>query len=169
MLGEMIPFGGGDPIPLLRPQLLLGRRESCDVVLRFPNVSAHHCELTLEQGYWFVRDLNSRNGTKVNGLHVTVKKRIDPGDRLSLGRHHFEVNYSPAELGAQGPPPDDMVLGEVLGQSLMKGAGLERRDRQAKDGRIGIRRPAPAASQEVPDLPLDVAGDEQSAPDAGTE
>ena len=60
MYGEMIPKGGGDNIPLLKTKLLVGRRESCDVVLRFANVSAHHCELTCEGGYWYVRDLQSR-------------------------------------------------------------------------------------------------------------
>ena len=35
MYGELIPLGGGDPIPLLKKQLLIGRRESCDIVLRF--------------------------------------------------------------------------------------------------------------------------------------
>ena len=47
MYGELIPVGGGDPIPLLKKSLLIGRRESCDIVLRFSNVSAHHCQLTV--------------------------------------------------------------------------------------------------------------------------
>jgi len=34
--GELIPLGGGDPIPLLKKNLMVGRRESCDVVLRLP-------------------------------------------------------------------------------------------------------------------------------------
>ena len=51
-LGELLPVGGGDPIPLLKKSLLVGRRESCDIVLRFSNVSAHHCQLTLTGGYW---------------------------------------------------------------------------------------------------------------------
>jgi adenylate cyclase len=140
MYGELVPFGGGDTIPLNKDKLLIGRRESCDIVLRFGNVSAHHCELILEQGYWFVNDLGSRNGTKVNGLRVTAKKRIDPDDRLSVAKHHYEIHYSPAELGAEGPPPDETVLSDILGQSLMKSAGLDRKERQSRDGRIG--RPA---------------------------
>jgi adenylate cyclase len=142
MLGELVPFGGGDPIPLVKPQLLAGRRESCDIVLRFGNVSAHHCEFTLENGYWFIRDLNSRNGTKVNGLRVTAKKRLDPGDRLAIAKRTYEVRYSPADLGAVGPPPDETALGEILGQSLMKSAGLERREYQERGGRMRDRRPA---------------------------
>ena len=79
MYGELLPMGGGDPIPLLKKNLLVGRRESCDIVLRFSNVSAHHCQLTVTAGYWYVRDIKSRNGVKVNGIRVT-EKRLDPGD-----------------------------------------------------------------------------------------
>lgn len=44
-LGMLNPCGGGDPIPLLHEKLLVGRRSSCDISLKFPNVSSHHCEL----------------------------------------------------------------------------------------------------------------------------
>ncbi len=123
MYGELIPLGGGDPIPLLKKNLLVGRRESCDIVLRFANVSAHHCQLTVIGGYWYVRDLNSRNGTKVNGVRVT-EKRIDPGDILSIAKHRYEVRYSPVDLGAVGPPPPDETETNILSQSLLERAGL---------------------------------------------
>ena len=107
MYGELHPIGGGDPIPLLKRNLLVGRRESCDIVLRFSNVSSHHCELNVNDGFWYVRDLNSRNGVKVNGNRVT-EKRIDPGDILWIAKHGYEVKYSPVDLGAVGPPPPDV-------------------------------------------------------------
>jgi len=127
MYGELLPMGGGDPIPLLKRSLLVGRRESCDIVLRFSNVSAHHCQLTINGGYWQVRDLQSRNGVKVNGVRVK-EKRIDPGDVLSIAKHKYEVMYSPVELGAVGPPPPDIENADVFSKSLMERAGLEKRD-----------------------------------------
>ena len=128
MYGELIPVGGGDPIPLLKKKLLIGRRESCDIILRFNNVSAHHCQLQLEGGYWFVRDLNSRNGTKVNTQRVT-RKRLDPGDVLLVAKHKYEMKYIPVELGAAGPPPpDEEHMSEILGRSLLDRAGLTRRN-----------------------------------------
>ena len=51
MFGELVPPGGGDPVPLLQKKLLVGRRDSCDIALRFPNVSSRHCELELVSGY----------------------------------------------------------------------------------------------------------------------
>ena len=124
MYGKLLPVGGGDPIPLLKKDLLVGRRESCDIVLRFSNVSAHHCQLSNVGGYWYVRDKKSRNGVKVNGVRVT-EKRVDPGDVLSIAKHKYEVKYSPVELGAVGPPPQDTVEEDILGQSLLERAGLD--------------------------------------------
>lgn len=126
MFGELLPVGGGDPIPLLKKSLMIGRRESCDIVLRFSNVSAHHCELKLSGGYWYVKDLQSRNGIKVNGQRV-VEKRLDPGDQLSVAKHVYDVQYSPIDLGAVGPPPVDEPAMEIMGKSLLERAGLQGR------------------------------------------
>jgi len=137
MYGQLIPLGGGDEIPLLKSTLLIGRRESCDIVLRFPNVSAHHCELSMSDGYWYVRDRNSRNGTKVNGIRVT-RKRLDPGDTLAVAKHKYEVRYSPADLGAIGPPPPDDIEGDILNKPLLERAGLVREPRS-----VGVDRDKP--------------------------
>ncbi|MEL7266692.1 MAG: FHA domain-containing protein, partial [Planctomycetota bacterium] len=76
-----------------------------------------------------VRDLQSRNGTKVNGRTI-VRKRLDPGDTLSIAKHSYTIEYDPQELGAFGPPPpDDDHVEELLRSSLMDRAGLTRRSR----------------------------------------
>jgi hypothetical protein len=79
--------------------------------------------------------LNSRNGVKVNGNRVT-EKRIDPGDVLSVAKHSYEVNYSPVDLGAVGPPPPDTPNAVIFSQSLLERAGLEGR-------RAGKSKPVP--------------------------
>ena len=90
--GELIPQGGGDSIFLVRSPLILGRRESCDVCLQFPNVSGKHCELTFKDGFWFIRDLDSTNGTKVNDTRVH-KKVVRTGDMLTIGKRRFRIQY----------------------------------------------------------------------------
>jgi hypothetical protein len=124
MYGELVPVGGGDPIPLFKKSLLVGRRESCDIVLRFPNVSTHHCQMNVSAGYWYVRDLQSRNGVKVNGERVTDKLLI-PGDILAIAKHKYEIHYSPMDLGAVGPPPTEDVKTDIFSKSLLERAGLE--------------------------------------------
>ena len=120
MLGELNPCGGGDPIPLLKRKLLVGRRSSCDISLCFPNVSSHHCELELVNGYWLVRDLGSRNGIHVNGMPCE-SKWLMPGDVLSVAEHRYEVAYAPQ---GEAPPPEDE---DPFALSLLEKAGLTRR------------------------------------------
>lgn len=127
--GELVPLGGGEVIPLFKPHLLVGRRESCDVVLRFSNVSAHHCELGLFSGYWMVKDLESRNGVRVNGCRE-LKACLRPGDILSIATHRYEVQYSPTDLGAVGPPPYEEVS-DLFEVPLLERAGLSKEPRPA--------------------------------------
>ncbi len=130
--GQLTPTGGGDCVPLTKKKLVIGRRDSCDIQLKFPNVSGKHCRMTLESGYWFVKDLGSRNGVKVDDRPV-IRKRLDPGCKISIAKHSFIVQYDPHQLGAYGPPPpDDDHIGELLKSSLMDRAGLSRRDPKRK-------------------------------------
>jgi pSer/pThr/pTyr-binding forkhead associated (FHA) protein len=125
MYGELVPIGGGDPIPLRKKSLLVGRRETCDIVLRFSNVSGHHCQLTFNSGYWYIRDLKSRNGTKINGTRIEDKdKLLEPNETLSIATHNYQVCYSPIELGAIGPPPAEVPEIDIFGKPLLDRAGL---------------------------------------------
>lgn len=135
MYGELVPVGGGDPIPLLKKRLRVGRREGCDIVLNFSNISGHHCLLEVEEGYWFVRDLQSKNGVKLDGKRVmaNVRRRVDPGVTLSIAKHEFNVSYDPSALGAVGTPPQDEQLDNLFGQSLLDRAGLTRRKETGKE------------------------------------
>jgi FHA domain len=67
-----------------RDELLVGRHDACDVMVSHPSVSRKHARLSFRDGHWVLRDLNSTNGTRVNGKRV-VRCRLEPGDRLSLG------------------------------------------------------------------------------------
>lgn len=117
LYGELTPSGGGDPIPLLKRKLLVGRRPSCDITLRFPNVSSHHCELELINGYWFVRDLGSANGIKVNDSRCD-QKWVFPGDTLTVAKHRYEMSYH-----GLGDRPEDEEE-NPFSKSLMEKAGL---------------------------------------------
>lgn len=120
VLGELIPCGGGDPVPLFKGKLLVGRRSHCDIQLQFPNVSSHHCELEFINGFWRVQDLGSSNGIKINGERLD-SKWLMPGDVLAIGKHRYEVHYSPPD-GQR--PPDDQE--DIMSRGLLEKAGLER-------------------------------------------
>jgi adenylate cyclase len=134
--GELVPLGGGDTIPLLRPIMTLGRRESCDIPLQFPNVSGLHCELTFRDGYWSIKDLNSTNGVKVNGMRVQSRP-LKPGDEVAIAKRRFTIQYV---LAPEAQHELETLLTEdenIFGKSLLEKAGL------SSDNAPPPRRPQP--------------------------
>jgi pSer/pThr/pTyr-binding forkhead associated (FHA) protein len=126
-VGELVPVGGGDPIPLHRGVLTIGRRETCDISLRFPNISGLHCELAYKDaGFWQVRDLGSTNGIKVNGERV-LNRPLRPGDEIAIAKRKYKIQYN---LTPSAEAAIEAVLSEdenVFSQSLLEKAGLAKR------------------------------------------
>jgi hypothetical protein len=65
-------------------RLLIGRDSDCDVCAAEPTLSRRHAELVCRDGGWIVRDLDSMNGTLLNGQRVG-RARVQAGDELRLG------------------------------------------------------------------------------------
>ena len=80
----------GQTFNIANPQVSIGRvNVEGGVVLRDPNVSRMHAELDFDGMAWSVRDLNSTNGTLVNGKDVT-EALLHSGDILTIGLTDLE-------------------------------------------------------------------------------
>jgi FHA domain-containing protein len=65
-------------------RFVLGRSKECDVQLTDPNVSRRHAELRQEGlAYWLI-DLDSTNGSQVNGQR-TARSKLESGDTITIG------------------------------------------------------------------------------------
>lgn len=74
---------------------VLGRDTDCDVVLSDGVVSRKHARLYATGGRWFIEDLETRNGTWVNGLRE-FRRPLNDGDQIELGP--FIITYRQDEL-----------------------------------------------------------------------
>jgi hypothetical protein len=72
-------------------RVTIGRAKDCDCVLSQPTVSRHHAELRRDGERWLLRDLGSRNGTRVNGMRVLEATEVHPGDRVALGDARYRL------------------------------------------------------------------------------
>jgi pSer/pThr/pTyr-binding forkhead associated (FHA) protein len=128
VLGTLVPVGGGDPIPMVKPELTVGRRAGCDIRLDFENVSGKHAVFRLINGVWHIRDLGSTNGTSVNGSRLSSQHAIMPEDEVGVADHLYTIDYVPS-----GPEAfisthkvlDTEVQDERKRHSLMELAGLD--------------------------------------------
>jgi transcriptional regulator with GAF, ATPase, and Fis domain len=84
------------------------------LVLHDPTVSGHHCEITLREGEYFVRDRGSKNGTTVNGLRI-VEAVLPPRARIRVG--DTELRFEPKRKWVRVSASDDDRFGTMLGVS----------------------------------------------------
>lgn len=77
----------------------VGRSSENDIVIADYVISKQHAQLILFHGMYFIVDLGSTNGTRVNGqlLKPEIKVRVEPGSSIAFGRIIF-VFTSPADL-----------------------------------------------------------------------
>jgi predicted component of type VI protein secretion system len=66
------------------PALLMGRDERCDLVIPDRQVSRHHASITLEGEHYVLRDLNSKNGTFINGQELNGPHFLQDGDEIQI-------------------------------------------------------------------------------------
>jgi Protein of unknown function (DUF3662)/FHA domain len=75
---------GGKRREVTSRRVVIGRSKDCDVQLADPNASRRHAELRQEgSAYWLI-DLDSTNGSSVNG-HRTSRVKLDSGDVITIG------------------------------------------------------------------------------------
>jgi predicted component of type VI protein secretion system len=91
--------------------ITLGRREEADISIPWdPEMSRLHAELELRAGEWTVSDDGlSQNGTWVNGMRLSGRRRLADGDLLRVGRTIFA--YCAPTASATGGPT--LVPGEL--------------------------------------------------------
>jgi predicted component of type VI protein secretion system len=99
-----LPDGRTRDIPLDRERIVIGRRADNDVCLPFPAVSAEHAAVVTILDDSFLEDLNSTNGTLVNGRPI-AKHFLRDGDEIDVGRQvlvYVAGEFAVAPGGAVG-------------------------------------------------------------------
>src|SRR5262245_51916566 len=73
--------------------MIVGRQYGCGIRVTSAEVSRQHCRLTIQEGFLWVQDLHSSNGTYLNDEEVVGREVVRPGDRLQVGPVTFVVEY----------------------------------------------------------------------------
>src|SRR5258705_5226448 len=85
----------------LKHELSVGRTEGNDLVLNHPSVSRKHARFEARNGKWWIIDLKSTNGVKVNGNLIT-ESQLNAGDKILVGSVQLDLKALPSvELSAE--------------------------------------------------------------------
>ena len=77
------PTAGGEQFPIAS-ETLIGREIECTVALNSPHVSRYHAKIVVDPSGPMIEDLNSANGTFVNGKRIKEKTRLSIGDEIKF-------------------------------------------------------------------------------------
>lgn len=105
----------GDPVEIVQLQegaLTLGRADDNGVVIDSDSVSRNHACLFEVAGYWLLEDLNSTNGTLVNGVKLNAGqiRLLRDGDLAQIANFPIRVTLLPDEESSGIPSPPSLLV-----------------------------------------------------------
>jgi pilus assembly protein CpaF len=83
--------GGSKQLTFEKNEVLIGRLAGNDIVLAKGNVSKQHARIVEKDGRFVLVDLNSTNGTVVNGKRISAPQVVRPADAISIGEYTLTV------------------------------------------------------------------------------
>jgi pSer/pThr/pTyr-binding forkhead associated (FHA) protein len=100
---------------------VIGRHRECNLRIAARQVSRRHCALKARDGWLIVLDLDSCNGTLVNGRAIRGARVLHTGDQLEIGPIVFEVAYEmPIKTSKELDAGDTLLIDKVDSQLITR-------------------------------------------------
>ena len=112
-----------------RRRVTIGSEPGNDLVLSDPSVSRTHCEITIDQRGYLLRDLDSKNGALLDGVQI-LAAYMNPGSVIQLGETQLEFRHE--EETKEVPLWPEDTYGRLVGPSLEMRALFAMMDRLAQ-------------------------------------
>ncbi len=129
----------GQSFELKAEKTTIGRVEDNNFALPVGSVSSHHCEVLLRGKEVVVKDLNSTNGTFINGQQVTKEAVLAPGQTLRLGQVEIRLedpNAPAAPAAPAGAAPAVAPIKKPMASTMVisKGVSAEQLEQGGTQG-----------------------------------
>ncbi len=133
----------------LKSDLSIGRTEGNDLVLNHPSVSRKHARIETREGRWWLIDLKSTNGVKVNG-NLISEAAVNAGDKILVGSVQLDVKAMPS-VDFSGESMFDNPSGTVIRRisEFNSEFGLDLGEIQAA---AAVRHPSEAGARPEPSV-----------------
>jgi len=125
---QLVVAGGsraGQVIPIVGERFVVGRADDCNLKPRSELISRYHCEIFLDDGTAFVRDMGSKNGVFLNESKITETRELKNGDHLAIGPLEFFVHIT-VEMKAQKMSKVQSVTDAVARTVALQSEGTQK-------------------------------------------
>lgn len=92
--------------------MLVGRHQDANIVLQSAEISRRHAAFLLKEQGLFLQDLNSSNGTFVNGERIAAETRLQSGDVLAFASLEFAVADEATDVAEAQPVQEPQAVGQ---------------------------------------------------------
>jgi pSer/pThr/pTyr-binding forkhead associated (FHA) protein len=112
-------------VPLEDGITFIGRDSSCAIRLDFPDVSERHALLSVSDGKAILKELNSSNGTLVNGVYIDDEVQLNDSKVIQIGSSMFRISNSDPDDETSGIYTDfsddeRISAGSILGRMIAR-------------------------------------------------
>jgi len=158
-MAKVIVIFGGEEVAtheLTKPAMVIGRDPTSDIVVDNLGVSRAHCQLLRRGTAYVLQDMNSANGTWVNGERVG-EHYLNDGDKIGVGK--YVVVFSNPEQAAAAQAEGQRIVPDSMNTYMMDGDAIRQRLEQLKSERDSGDAAAPVApAAAIPDRAEAAAG-----------
>jgi pSer/pThr/pTyr-binding forkhead associated (FHA) protein len=100
-------------VPLETPAVEIGR-EGTPIAINHPSISGRHAKISFDNGFFVLRDLQSRNGTFLDGLPVTSPAPLGTQTAITFGTVDCLFVQEPPQGTAAGEVAPELIVGHVV-------------------------------------------------------
>jgi len=118
-------------VPVVRDEITIGRNDANIVRLPEKNVSRQHGRLLRESGHYYIEDLNSFTGIRVNGEKIAGKHVVQDGDLIQISEYDLILEESPDDRAP--PPPVPQIDTEAQARRMAETATIRLSDLRPVD------------------------------------
>lgn len=109
----------GSKVAIKKDRFLIGRSPKCHLCAGSTAISRQHCAIVRHDARVTVQDLDSRNGTLINGTRITEETELSSGDELTVGPLKFMVTITHGINNAK--KPEVKTVADAVERTAQKG------------------------------------------------
>ncbi len=127
---------GNHRFALVGNEIVLGRAPSCDIAIGHKSISRRHLKISIQGSQYFIEDLGSQNGTRVNGITITKPVKVGGDDKIEISDFTLRIGHLKGDPSKNAQKSTMLIDKSALANAAYMEGDVQRTDSVA--GRVHV-------------------------------